>query len=262
MSLPQFPSKDRLPTLEQSLSAIVTSIAMEEVALSHVLTAESEKIKYVVDCAKSKGCDCASIKDILAVNNSAANMIKTITELQMILKDKLAIASKHLPVKPYPPKPPCPPHPPHPPKPPCPPYPPHPTGMSVFETVTPYTWCRSKTIFLVEHEKYGSDVKLIRRDGQSLIILPGGKEIDMRFELEAVNKRSCPVVIHMEFLNAGKIVKQETIASKSGERHVKILHEISYKTPVGAAENAIAYRLSSPESLRDVHAKILVKVKK
>jgi len=262
MSLPQFPNKDVLPTLEQSLSAIVASIAMEEAALSRVLNAESEKIKYVIDCAKTKGCDNACLKDILAVNDSAADMIKTIVELQKILKDKLAIASKHLPVKPIPPKPPCPPVPP---RPPCPPYPPclpPPTGMSVFETVTPYSWCRNKTLFLHEVDSCNCGVKLVRRDGRSLIILPRGKDIDVQFELTAVNKRSHPVVIHMEFLSCNKVVKQEIITPEANTHKLSIQHETSYRTPADASENAVVYMLSSPDALTDVRAVVSISTKK
>jgi len=253
MSLPQFPNSGKLPTLEQALSAIVASIAMEEVALSRVITAESEKIELVVDCAKTKGCGCANIQDILAVNTSVMQTMKAITELQKILKEKLAIASKHLPILPCPPRPPHPPCPPHPPLPPC---------TSVFVTETDYTWRRGRSLFLMGKEKCNNGVKVIRRNSQSLIILPRGKEIEMRFELEARNNKPCPVVIDMELYRNGEIVKRDIISTKNKEHLVKIMYEVCYKTSKDDAENAVAFKLVAPEGLNCVNAKVLAKVKR
>ena len=252
MSLPQFPSKDKFPPLEQSLSAIIASIAMEEAALSRLIAAENEKIQYVLDCAKNNGC---TSEDVIAVNNSVANMMKIITELELILKEKLAIASKHLPVKPIPPKPPCPPHPPVPPHPPGPGPCPCPSGVSVFKTETSYNWCKDRTIFLFESENCNNGIKLIRRDGQSLIILPSGKEVEIKFELEATNRKSAPIAIAMEFLKGGKVIKTETISQKGK-------YETRYKTSHENVENAITFRLIAPDMLNDVKAKISIKVKK
>ena len=249
MSMPQLHNKDRIPSLEQSLSAIVSSIAMEETALSKLITAESDKIQYVLDCAKIRGCDCASLKDILAVNNSATCMIKTITELQMILKEKLAIASKHLKVSPCPP---------HPPLPPCPPYPP---CISVFETETDYTWCKNKTLFLLERNRCHNGVKHIRKNCQSLITLPRGKEIELQLEFEAINKKSCPALINMEFYINGNIVKLISLPQKNMGNDVKIVHDVCYKTPKDSNENAVSFKLISPDSLCHVNAQVSVKVK-
>jgi len=255
MSMPKFPNKDKLPTREQSLNAIIASIAMEEVALSHVLTAESEKIKYVIENAKAKDYDPTSINDLLAVNKSAGDLIKTVKELQLILKDKFAIASNNLP--PCPPCPPWPPQPPIPPKPPC----PYPKGMSVFETAALYTWCQGKSLFWVDNNPCDNGVKLVRKNGQTLLTLPGNKKINIHFALDAINYHADPVAIEMDFLHGNKIVKQEIIAAKKNIRNIELMYEVSYKTPTVVRESAITCRLVSPESLSDVRAVIAIKVK-
>lgn len=46
MSLPTFPSGSI--SKEDAVNYILTSIAMEELALSHILNAEGEKIQYII----------------------------------------------------------------------------------------------------------------------------------------------------------------------------------------------------------------------
>jgi len=249
MSLPKFPDKNKLLTLEQAISAVITSVAMEEMALSRLITAESEKIQYVIDCAKTKGCDCTNLADILAVNNSVDAMIKTITKLQEILKEKLAIAVKHLPK---------PPHPPYPPRPPC---PPEPQCVSIIGTERQYTWNPDISLFLMEEKKCNNGVRLIRRKCESLIILPRNKEVEICFELEATSFKSCPSLIEFEFRNGNSVVKREQLSVKSVNHLVKVSHKINYKTPISDMENAMVIKLVSPNKLTCVGAKVLVKVK-
>ena len=136
MSMPELPNPSKIPTLDEAIAAIIASIAMEEVALSRVIDAESEKIKFIVECAKSQGCENMNIEDILAINKSVADVLEEITRLQIILKEKLDIATSHIPdtpVPPVPPVPPKPPKPPIPPKPPFPPFPPCTEGYSICD---------------------------------------------------------------------------------------------------------------------------------
>jgi len=125
MSLPQFPKKSNILTRDQALDAILTSIAMEEVALSHIINAEGEKIQYILKAAKENKAD---VCDVLEVNESVSSMLEQVNDIQITLKNKLRWALKYLPKpeetpRPLPPrpKPPCPkPKPPCPePKPPC-----------------------------------------------------------------------------------------------------------------------------------------------
>jgi len=130
VSLPEFPSPPQDLTRDQALNMILSSIAMEELALSHILNAESEKIQYILghsDCSK-----CApATDDILAVNKSVSDLLEVVMQNQLILKNKMDRVMEYLPQPPpapVPPKPPCPPIPPAPtpPEPPCPPNPPVP----------------------------------------------------------------------------------------------------------------------------------------
>lgn len=111
MSMPEFPKPDPDFTQEQALTMILSSIALEEAALSHIMNAEGEKIQYIL---KQTDChDESSLKDILSVNKSVANLLEIVLQNQMILKNKMERVLEFLP------KPPCRPDPPAPPKPPC-----------------------------------------------------------------------------------------------------------------------------------------------
>ena len=48
MSLPVFPDIPKDFTFEDSIFQILTSIAMEEIGLSHIINAEGEKLQYVL----------------------------------------------------------------------------------------------------------------------------------------------------------------------------------------------------------------------
>jgi len=96
---------------EKALNDIVSSIAAEETALSLLITAESKKIEYVLACARAKGCSERELCMILEVNNSVNSMMGRITDIQIILKNKLALVTGLFL------RPPCPPIPPSPPPP-------------------------------------------------------------------------------------------------------------------------------------------------
>lgn len=106
MSLPEFPATDPCLTRERAINMILVSIAMEELALSHVIEAESDKMKYAFDYLQKQNC-CAAIDQILQINESATKLIEAVMETQLILKKKMESALNALP-KPCPvPCPPC-----------------------------------------------------------------------------------------------------------------------------------------------------------
>ena len=126
MSMPSFPKNGANMTREQALTMIIASIAMEECALGHIIDAEKDKLRYVLDkCREACGCHGTS-KEILEVNESVTRLLDVVAQNQVILRSKLALALGA--DGECPPDPPCPP--PHPPKPPggppCPPRPPRP----------------------------------------------------------------------------------------------------------------------------------------
>ena len=96
MSLPNIPVIPQIPCIAPSaaISLILVSIALEEIGLSHIINAEGEKIQAVVgafECGKS------SICDVLAVDKSVANVLRTVLIKEMMLELKMVEALEALP---------------------------------------------------------------------------------------------------------------------------------------------------------------------
>ncbi len=53
MSLPSFPAVDPPIQREDAVNQILSSIAMEELGLSHILNAEGEKLQYILGTQRS-----------------------------------------------------------------------------------------------------------------------------------------------------------------------------------------------------------------
>ena len=109
MSMPEFPNLDHL-TKEQAINSILTSIAMEEAALSHIINAEGEKIQFAL---AHKNTD---IDKVIAINESVSSLLEKVFDLQLVLKSKLRLTKEFIsiaqtedkpekPHKPY--RPPC-----------------------------------------------------------------------------------------------------------------------------------------------------------
>ncbi len=93
MSMPNIP--DITPTIdmdrEEALTLLLASIALEEMGLAHILNAEGEKMQFLLQ--NKSVCP----YDLLAVNESIEQVIRSITKLQMILQDKLDTVVRILP---------------------------------------------------------------------------------------------------------------------------------------------------------------------
>ena len=124
MSMPSFPPNGADLTREEALTMIIASIAMEELALSHIINAEGEKLQYILGTLPGMK-PCASPQDVLAVNKSVSTLLDVVAQNQMLLKSKLEKVLEVCPLPPPPPSPPPPPPPPCKPKP-CPDPPPNP----------------------------------------------------------------------------------------------------------------------------------------
>ncbi|MEG1581720.1 MAG: hypothetical protein RR334_00990 [Clostridia bacterium] len=74
-------------TLEQAINDLITSVALEETGLSHILNAEGEKIQAFVKMAG------VTADQLLAVNASVQSMVSAISQLEMILQNKLSLFS-------------------------------------------------------------------------------------------------------------------------------------------------------------------------
>lgn len=90
MSQPQYPSTPEL-TRQNSINQVISSIASEELALSHIINTEGEKIQYAVGAISGLPSG-ATIQNILDINSSANDMLGAVLETQMLLNGKLSDA--------------------------------------------------------------------------------------------------------------------------------------------------------------------------
>lgn len=90
MSQPQFPSTPDL-TRRSAVNQLISSIASEELAISHVINTEGEKIQYAVGTLPGLEGG-ATIEDVLNVNESAGGLLDTVLETQLLLNGKLSDA--------------------------------------------------------------------------------------------------------------------------------------------------------------------------
>lgn len=89
MSMPTVPDINTNISRENAVSAIITSIAMEELALAHILNAEGEKLQYVLGTLEGSDPGEVTICDIMNVNDSIRKTLKEAMKTQMFLQFKL-----------------------------------------------------------------------------------------------------------------------------------------------------------------------------
>ena len=94
MSQPNIPniSPDITITREDAINLVITSIAMEELGLSHIINAEGEKIQYVLGTLPGVISPQATISDVLNTNESVKGVLDTIIKKEMLLNTKLDTA--------------------------------------------------------------------------------------------------------------------------------------------------------------------------
>lgn len=85
MSMPTVPNITPEIILKRNevLNLLLTSIALEEIGLSHIINAEGEKIQKMVKD------HCLSLSDALALNNSVERMLRNVIKTEMLLQFKL-----------------------------------------------------------------------------------------------------------------------------------------------------------------------------
>lgn len=89
MSLPSFPKVDPPIERENAVNQILSSIAMEELGLSHILNAEGEKLQYILGTLPGLSGPAATVEDVLSANESVRNLLKTAVQNQLLLKSKM-----------------------------------------------------------------------------------------------------------------------------------------------------------------------------
>ena len=92
MSMPAFPQVSNSLTREAAINQLLSSIAMEELALSHILNAEGEKIQHVLGTLTGQNVSNAPIADLLAIDESVVTMLESVRETQAQLMTKMAAA--------------------------------------------------------------------------------------------------------------------------------------------------------------------------
>ncbi|MEG1948066.1 MAG: hypothetical protein RR140_00575 [Clostridia bacterium] len=75
-------------TTEQAINDLIESVALQETGLSHILNAEGEKIQAMLAIPG------VTPEQLLAVNSSVQSMVNSISNLEMILQNKLSLFSK------------------------------------------------------------------------------------------------------------------------------------------------------------------------
>lgn len=88
MSKPQFPTPPDI-NRQDVINQLISSIASEELALSHIINTEGEKIQYVVGTLPGL-VESATVDDVLDVNNSVVSTLGSVLENQIVLTGKLA----------------------------------------------------------------------------------------------------------------------------------------------------------------------------
>jgi len=85
MSMPNIPNITPLISLDRckTIDLILSSIALEEIGLSHILNAEGEKLQAIIK--KNPACT----QSYLDVNDSVNKTLRTIVKSQMLLQFKM-----------------------------------------------------------------------------------------------------------------------------------------------------------------------------
>lgn len=90
MSLPNVPNITPCISLKRrdAINLILSSIAMEEIGLSHILNAEGEKLQYFLSTCPE------DLKSLLEINDSVNTTLRNVIKTQMLLQFKLEDAIK------------------------------------------------------------------------------------------------------------------------------------------------------------------------
>ncbi|MGU3443270.1 collagen-like protein, partial [Bacillus cereus] len=91
MSQPNLPNITPNITLtrEESINLLLSSIAMQELGLAHIINAEGEKLQYVLGTLMTNLSPPPTLQEILDVNKSINQTLQNTKEQEMLLKGKL-----------------------------------------------------------------------------------------------------------------------------------------------------------------------------
>lgn len=88
MSQPSFPGNPDI-TRDDAVNQILSSVAMEELGLSHIINAEGEKLQYILGTLPGITGPAATIEDLLSANESVQNLLQNASYNQLLLRSKM-----------------------------------------------------------------------------------------------------------------------------------------------------------------------------
>lgn len=88
MGMPEIPEAKHRPNLKNTVIDLLESIALEEIALSHIVNSEAEKIQAFIG-KKGNFPFCSSGSDIIKFNKTTNQMMDTIAMKEWLLLKKL-----------------------------------------------------------------------------------------------------------------------------------------------------------------------------
>lgn len=89
MSQPNFPSISPTITRDDAVNQIISSIAYEELGLSHIINTEGEKLQYIIGTIPGATGPAATVDEVLAANDSVRSTLDAISQNQLLYKSKL-----------------------------------------------------------------------------------------------------------------------------------------------------------------------------
>lgn len=268
--MPKFPEIDPLLDREKSIDMILYSIALEETALSRIIEAESEKINYVIENIKSNCCcNGEDVQKLLEVNKSVESLLETVSDMQIILKNKIKRALegslKIKPHWPWFPKPPCPPKPPKPPKPPCPPCPPIYPGScltpkttlkpqrycaAVFEVIPNYIWHQCDSLELTNLSCCQSMAKLKYKNNKQLIELPPQEQYNIKLDFSFNNIKNTSHIILELILCCEERESIQRFELNTDKNNSVLFNIPDYKGLNNKKRHLLWFKLISPQQLK------------
>ncbi|WP_338750550.1 hypothetical protein [Bacillus sp. FJAT-52991] len=93
MSAPELPSNIDI-SRQEAINLLLASVALEELALAHVVNAEAEKIQKVVGTLPPHLTHPPSVQDLININKSVQNTLKKVIAKELILLFKLEEITK------------------------------------------------------------------------------------------------------------------------------------------------------------------------
>ncbi len=79
-------------TREDAINQIISSVAMEELGLSHILNAEGEKLQFVLGTLEGSSGLNPTLEELLKINESVQRTLSTAMQNQMFLQNKMTSA--------------------------------------------------------------------------------------------------------------------------------------------------------------------------